>query len=260
MNTLHTEIGEKKLFSREQNARGFRFKGRSWQAFWQFGVFRIIIATGICFLILTGIAMLFYPGGTMTDPHVHGYAFFSNFLSDLGRTSTPSGQDNLVSRLLFMLALIIGAFGIMLLFAAFTQFFTTPGTARWLSRLAAVCGLITGLCFIGVALVPLDRYGLLHNLFLYTASVDIHRCLSAAVSGRFAHARFPSQVCLCLRCFCFTYRRIIAGVHLDSLLWTSTRDTRLGDHPCYRAEDHCCCFNPHRAFGDTFCAAFASEL
>jgi len=115
--------------------------------------------------------MLFYPGGTMTDPHVHGYAFFSNFLSDLGRTSTPSGQDNFVSHLLFMLALIIGAFGIMLLFAAFTQFFATPGAARWLSRLAAACGLITGLCFIGVAVVPLDRYGLLHNLVLYTASV-----------------------------------------------------------------------------------------
>jgi len=51
MNTLHTEIGEKKLFSREQDARGFRLKGCSWQAFWQCGVFRIIIATGICFLI-----------------------------------------------------------------------------------------------------------------------------------------------------------------------------------------------------------------
>ena len=171
MNTLPTDIGEKKLFSREQNERRFLLKGRSWQAFWHFGVFRFIIATGICFLVLTGIAMLFYPGGTMTDPHVHGYAFFSNFLSDLGRTATPSGQDNLVSHLLFMLALIIGAFGILLLFAAFTQFFTSPGTARWFSRLAAVCGFITGLCFIGVAVVPLDQYGLLHNLLLYTASL-----------------------------------------------------------------------------------------
>jgi len=171
MNTLHIGTGKKKPLSREKNARAFRLKGRSWQAFWQFGVFRFIIATGICFLILTGVAMLFYPGGTMTDPHVHGYAFFSNFLSDLGRTSTPSGQDNLVSRLLFMLALIIGAFGIMLLFTAFTQFFATPGTARWLSRLGAACGLITGLCFIVVAVVPLNRYGLLHNLFLYIASL-----------------------------------------------------------------------------------------
>ena len=214
MNTLHTEIGEKKLFSREQNARGFRFRGRSWQAFWQFGVFRIIIATGICFLILTGIAMLFYPGGTMTDPHVHGYAFFSNFLSDLGRTSTPSGQDNLVSHLLFMIALIIAAFGIMLLFAAFTQFFATPGTARWLSRLAAVCGLITGLCFIGVAVVPMDRYGLLHNLFLYTASVTFIVAYLLLFLAVLLTPRFPRR---CVYVFA-VFALLIAGSLLVFIL------------------------------------------
>lgn len=171
MNTLRTGTGEKRLPSQEQNERGFLLRRRSWNAFWQIGVFRLVVATGICFLLLTGIAMLMYPGGTMTDSHQHGYAFFSNFLSDLGRTSTPSGQDNLVSRLLFLIALIMGAFGITLLFASFTQFFAIPGTARWLSRLGAVCGLVTSLCFIGVAIVPLNRYGQLHNLFLYTASL-----------------------------------------------------------------------------------------
>jgi hypothetical protein len=171
MESLPRDIGEKKLSSQEQNGREFRLKGRAWQAFWQSGVFVLIIATGVCFLILTGTAMLLYPGGTTTDPHLHGYVFFSNLLSDLGRTSTPSGQDNFVAHLLFMIALIIGAFGIMLLFAAFTQFFATPSAARWLGRLGAVCGLITGLCFIGVAVVPLNQYGLLHNVFLYIASV-----------------------------------------------------------------------------------------
>ncbi len=214
MNTLHTEIGEKKLFSREQAARRFRFKGRSWQAFWQFGVFRFIIATGICFLILTGIAMLFYPGGTMTDQHVHGYAFFSNFLSDLGRTATPAGQDNLVSRLLFMLALIIGSFGIMLLFAAFTQFFTSPGTARWLSRLAAACGLITGLCFIGVAVVPLDRYGLLHNLFLYTASLTFIVAYLLLFLAVLLTPRFPRRCVYVFAVFAF----LIAGSLLVFIL------------------------------------------
>ena len=214
MNTLHTEIGEKKLFSREQAARRFRFKGRSWQAFWQFGVFRFIIATGICFLILTGIAMLFYPGGTMTDQHVHGYAFFSNFLSDLGRTATPAGQDNLVSRLLFMIALIIGSFGIMLLFAAFTQFFTSPGTARWLSRLAAACGLITGLCFIGVAVVPLDRYGLLHNLFLYTASLTFIVAYLLLFLAVLLTPRFPRR---CVYVFA-VFALLIAGSLLVFIL------------------------------------------
>ena len=108
----------------------------------------------------------------MTDPHRHGYDFFSNFLSDLGRTSTPSGQDNLASRLLFTIALNMGALGITLFFVAFTQFFRAPGKARWLSRLGAVCALVTGLCFIGIAFVPLNRNGQLHNLFLYSASLS----------------------------------------------------------------------------------------
>jgi hypothetical membrane protein len=147
-------------------------KKRSWNVFWQNGVFRLIVAAGLCFFLLTGIAMLLYPGGTMTDPHRHGYAFFSNFLSDLGRTSTPSGQDNLASRLLFTIALNMGALGITLFFVAFTQFFPAPGKARWLSRLGAVCALVTGLCFIGIAFVPLNRNGQLHNLFLYSASLS----------------------------------------------------------------------------------------
>ncbi|TME12616.1 MAG: hypothetical protein E6I80_03555 [Chloroflexi bacterium] len=163
---------EKKASSQGQKGRVFLVRRRSWKVFWQIGVFRLLFAVGICFFLLTGIAMLLYPGGTMTDPHRHGYAFFSNFLSDLGRTSTPSGQDNLASRLLFTIALNMGALGITLFFAAFTQFFPVPGTARWLSRLGAVSALITSLYFIGIAFVPLNRNGQLHNLFLYTASLS----------------------------------------------------------------------------------------
>ncbi len=145
---------------------------RLWNAFWQIGVFRLLVAAGICFFLLTGIAMLLYPGGTMTDPHRHGYALFSNFLSDLGRTSTPSGQDNLASRLLFTIALNMGALSITLFFAAFTQFFPVPGTTRWLSRLGAACALVTSLCVSGMAFVPLNRSGQLHNLLLYIASLS----------------------------------------------------------------------------------------
>jgi hypothetical protein len=155
-----------------QKGRVILVRRPSWNAFWQIGVFRFLIADGICFFLLIGIAMLFYPGGTMTDPHQHGYAFFLNFLSDLGRTSTPSGQDNLASSLLFTIAMNMGASGITLFFVAFTQFFPVPGTARWLSCLGTVCALVTSLCFIGIAFVPLNRNGQLHNLFLYVASLS----------------------------------------------------------------------------------------
>jgi len=31
--------------------------------------------------------------------------------------------------------------------AAFTRFFVIPGSAHWLSRLAAICGPVASLCF-----------------------------------------------------------------------------------------------------------------
>ncbi len=105
----------------------------------------------------------------MTDPHSHGYSFFTNFLSDLGRISTPSGQSNLISRVFFTSALSMGAVGVALFFVALTQFFPGSGIAPRLSRLGAIFGLVTGICFIGVAFVPLDLSGQVHYLFLDAA-------------------------------------------------------------------------------------------
>ena len=123
----------------------------SWDTFWRVGAFRITVAVSILFFVLTIIAMFLYPGGTLTNPHSHGYSFFSNFLSDLGRVSTPSGQSNLASMVLFTIALSLGALGIALFFIAFTQLFPASSISLWLSRLGASCGLIASLCFLGVA-------------------------------------------------------------------------------------------------------------
>jgi hypothetical protein len=210
MSTLPT-TGEKILPSQEQNRSVFLLRRHVWNAFWQIGVFRFIVAFGIGFFLLTGIAMLVYPGGTMTDPHQLGYALFANFLSDLGRTLTPSGQNNLTSRLLFTIALTMGAVGIMLSFAAFTQFFTVPDTSRWLSRLGAICDLITGLCFIGVAFAPMNRAGKLHNLFFYTAYLSFLIAFLLLFLAVLRTPGFPRRSVLIFTAFAF----LLAGSLLD---------------------------------------------
>ncbi len=137
----------------------------------------------------------------MTNPHQHGYAFFANFLSDLGRTSTLSGDDNLASRLLFLIALIAGAVGITQLFAAFTQFFVAPGRAR-------SCPMAQpSKCCLRVDRQPLFHWGgcrpaehvwaPAQRVSVYGIR-DMHACVSLAVPGRFVHAWFPTPICLCL--------------------------------------------------------------
>jgi hypothetical membrane protein len=63
-----------------------------WQKmFFQFGVFGTLQ-----FLVLTVLAMLVYPGGTIHHPEFEQYNFLYNYFSDLGRTYTfDSGQSHL---------------------------------------------------------------------------------------------------------------------------------------------------------------------
>lgn len=57
-------------------------------------------------VILTFVAMLFYPGGTGVDPTILGNSFFSNYFSDLGGTVSHSGTDNTISMIFFAIAFI----------------------------------------------------------------------------------------------------------------------------------------------------------
>ncbi len=140
-------------------------------AFWQVGVFRLVVLIGLLFYLLLTLSMLLYPGGTKADPHTQGYSFFTNFLSDLGHTETITGQSNIPSMVLFISALILAAIATGLFSLAFTQLFTISAFTIRFSRLGALSGLVAGLCIFGVAVVPEDLSSWLHNFFIYAALV-----------------------------------------------------------------------------------------
>jgi hypothetical protein len=108
------------------------------------------------FVVLTLIAMLIYPGGTMTDPTTSGYSFFANVLSELGMTETYAGQPNRVSRVLFTTALSLMGAGLVAFFLAFRQFFVASRPGRILSGMGSVSGVVSGICLVGAAFTPID--------------------------------------------------------------------------------------------------------
>ena len=115
-----------------------------------------LIAIGV-FVLLLVFAIQLYPGGTVEKSDTVGYIFSENFISDLGRTVTHSGNGNLLSFINFMIA-----FGI-LTFAFFTYFYgnytffkkkySPPGN---MFKLGTFFGLCTSLCLLGIALTPAD--------------------------------------------------------------------------------------------------------
>ena len=121
------------------------------------------------FVVLTIIAMFFYPGGTFVSPATKGYSFFRNFFSDLGRTQTHSGASNTVAAILFFVALTLAGLGLASFFLAMPRFFRQARLPLRFSRLGSAAGLVSGLAFVGVAWAPVNLVGWLHRLFVQVA-------------------------------------------------------------------------------------------
>ena len=136
-------------------------------SFWQKQVYLYVFIGCGLFVVLTVIAMFIYPGGTYTDGTTVGYNFFHNFFSDLGRVTAPNGQPNTSALILFFSALTLAGMGLVFFFIAFRQFFQT--NQPWVSLIGTLVGVISGLCFVGIACVPYDLNLDLHYQLVFWA-------------------------------------------------------------------------------------------
>ena len=107
------------------------------------------------FIVLNLLAMFFYPGGNLNDSSQIGYFFSYNFFSDLGATISHSGENNIISCILFNLSLCVVAFTFAMLFYSIKSFF--PET-RYLSYISTFFGFLGCISFFGVALTPSNLY------------------------------------------------------------------------------------------------------
>ncbi|MBM4456517.1 MAG: hypothetical protein FJ011_01935 [Chloroflexi bacterium] len=128
--------------------------------------FRTVVALCALFVILTIPAMLIYPGGTVNDPTTTSYSFFTNFFSDLGRTVTPAGKPNTTAMLLFTVALTSAGLGLAFFFIIFAGFLRLSKLGRGLLVIAALFGVASGVCFVGVAFTSANLYRSLHGEFV----------------------------------------------------------------------------------------------
>ncbi len=136
-------------------------------AFWQVGVFRIVMLVALLFFLLITISMILYPGGTKADHNTQGYSFFTNFLSDLGESVALNGQPNIPSMVLFLTAMTLAGIATLLFSLAFTQLFVLARRSIWFSHIGALLGVIAGICLIGVGIVPENLISWLHNACIY---------------------------------------------------------------------------------------------
>jgi hypothetical protein len=161
--------------------------------FWQKLAFKLSIWGGSLFVLLTFAAMLVFPGGTLTDPATKGYSFFENFFSELGFLTTESGATNYWAAPLFFVAMNLAGASLIIFSLAFRQFFLENTRLRWLSGMGMVAGVLSGVCFTGVAFTPADILLDPHVFFVTWAFrlFPLSACLYAAAI--FAHPGYPRR-------------------------------------------------------------------
>ena len=133
--------------------------------FWTVYIIRIV---PIFFVISVGIAMLLYPGGNIHDPNQVGYVFTHNFLSELGRYVTNSGDINFFSQMLFNQAMISYLLvGIGFLFVP--HYFKDDPFSYSVAWIGSIFIFIGSLFFAGVGFTPADLYFEPHVFFALNA-------------------------------------------------------------------------------------------
>ena len=123
----------------------------------------------LSFVLLTIIAMIFYPGGTFDNHSATRYIFLENYFSDLGRAQTFLGESNIISRVLFTVALTLVALSLILYFLVLPTFFTENKIAKWLVIIGSVNGIFAAIAYCLIGFLPYDIFGSPHTYAVYVA-------------------------------------------------------------------------------------------
>ena len=81
---------------------------------------RLMLLTYLGLLTLAGF---FYGGGNYVDKTTPYYNFFRNFISDLGRTTSHSGDDNTISIVLFSIGMMVQLIAVLIYLVKAANYF-----------------------------------------------------------------------------------------------------------------------------------------
>ena len=203
-------------------------KNSSRRSHWERASFSFALISCATFVVLTALAMAFYPGGTSLDARSTGYHFWLNFFSDLGRTTARNGAPNAVAALLFKIALVAAGAALAIFHLALARALWRDAATRTLPGDCAIvalaaCGVFAGACFVGVAMNTADLAPYQHGFYVLWAFRFF--LLASLFSGAIVRKRpaFPRALVWLVGAF---------SVTLFAYLWLIARgpapDTEIG--------------------------------
>ena len=163
------------------------------------------------FFVLTIVAMILFPGGTIHNADLTHYSFLNNFFSDLGRTEDFKGNVN-PSRWIFTTALTIAGISMFAFFNAIPTIFKNYKRFDRLKYVTQILGLITSICYVGVAFTPWDKYILGHEISVkvgFLAYFILSLILTYLMYKDESYPNFYAHVFVLFNCTVFVYIYIL---------------------------------------------------
>jgi hypothetical protein len=145
-----------------------------------------VLASVVGFVVLEASAMRLYPGGTWWDKTTVGYRFWQNYLCDLEWHVGLDGQDNTAGSRLAKAAMLVLQVGLASFWVVVPSLFGGESRqaakaprknpsgglgAWWLSLSVPMLGLTSVAGTVAVALMPSDRFPVLHGFVVISAGV-----------------------------------------------------------------------------------------
>ncbi len=127
---------------------------------------KILLVSLLQFPVTSALAMIFYTGGNFNAPEQIRYQFSQNLFSDLGLIQGYNGNVNLISPLLFLIALSWIGIGFIPFFFAIPSFFPKKSLNRVIANISKYLAIIAGIGYIGVGLTPHTLVPQIHNFMV----------------------------------------------------------------------------------------------
>ena len=161
-----------------------------------------VIIGNLLFWLLIVVAMFFYTGGTRDSPFAPGYSFWGNTISDLGRTVSYNGGFNIISMILFTIALVLFAILSIPLYLVFPKLFSAKPLESISAKVGSVLGFITSIGLIGIVFAPADILNALHWIFAYVMYVALFFSGACYVISLFLNPHIPKIYAKIFTAYC----------------------------------------------------------
>lgn len=167
------------------------------------------LACCLMFIVLTLIAMVFYPGGTYLNHYAEGYSFWNNFFSDLGMVNTFLGGPKLISLTLFVVALTFVGLAFISLSYYMPVLMDRYEKSRIYIKTGSVFGFIAGIGYIGVAFTPWDILLTPHIIFVFVAFISFLLLAGFYTAGIFKNDDYPN-----IYAYLFLFFSVVLGAYI----------------------------------------------